>query len=401
MQPISSANLYSQTINDALAVQTQWSVAENQQASGLQAQDFGTLGGSSSREMLNLETEIAQAQNWASVAKTTGSTTQAMYTSVGDMATVVNKLQTLISQATSSPDNSALLQQAQQLQSQLMVEVNQQVGGSYLFAGSNTSVAPVSLASYPAVNASTNAYDPTTPDTSYYTGDNKTLAVQVNLQQTISYGVTAANPAIEEAMRAIQSVIAAAQVSATTTTTETSPTAATAASGTLQVNNQTFTIAANQSLDQIAASINSQANGSGVTAKVVLDTNGAYHLQVSNGMNAMTITDNAGLGFTNGTVNPLPTSQLTASLASSLGIANQAETDLSNLQQNISNTSNQLSSAYQQQTNFVTYLQTSLSGVKDVDTAKAASLVQQYQTQLQASYLAVSSLTKLSLAQFL
>ena len=45
MQAISTSNLYSSTIGDALNVQTQWSTAETQQASGLQAQDFGTLGG--------------------------------------------------------------------------------------------------------------------------------------------------------------------------------------------------------------------------------------------------------------------------------------------------------------------------------------------------------------------
>jgi flagellar hook-associated protein 3 FlgL len=401
MPTISSANLYSNTINDALSVQTQWATAETQQASGLNAQDFGTLGGTSSREMLNLEGEIAQSQNWGSVAKLAGSTTQAMYSAVGTMATVVNKLQVLISQGMASPNNSDLLQQAQQLQSSLMTQVNAQVGGAYLFAGSNSSVAPVSLANYPTINASTNAYDPNTPDTSYYTGDNTTLSVQVNLQQTVNYGVTATNPAMEEAMRAIQSVIAAAQVSASTTTTETDPNAATAASGTLVVNNQTFNIGSGLSLNQIAASINSQANGSGVTASVVKDTSGAYHLQIANGMNAMTITDNAGLGFTNGTVSPLPQTQLTDTLQHSLTTANSAESDLSNLQQNISNSSNALSAAADQQTSFVTFLQTSLSNVKDADTAAVASKVQQYQTQLQASFLAVSSLTKLSLAQFL
>ena len=406
MQPISSNNLYTQTINDALAVQTQWSVAETQQASGLQAQDFGTLGGSSSREMLNLETDIAQAQNWASVAQTVGSTTQAMYTAVGNMGTAVNKLQQLISESMSSPNTTDLLDQAKGIQATLLTQVNQQVGGSYLFGGTNSSVAPVDMAHYPTLSASTNAYDPTTPDTGYYRGDNATLSVQVNLQQTISYGVDANNPAMEEAMRAVQSVISASQVSANSTLTDSSPDdlsgTAAAISGTLTINNQTYTLAGGQSLDQIAATINSQAQqyGSGVTAKVVADTNGAYHLQISNGMNAMTIVDSAGLGLS-GTVNPLSQSQLTSALQAALTTANSAQTDLGNLQQDISNTSNQLSAAADTQTSFVTYLQNSLSSVKDVDTAQAASKVQQYQTQLQASYLAVSSLTKLSLAQYL
>jgi flagellar hook-associated protein 3 FlgL len=113
----------------------------------------------------------------------------------------------------------------------------------------------------------------------------------------------------------------------------------------------------------------------------------------------MSITDGAGLGLSS--ANPLPTAQLTSSLQASLTIANKAVADLGNLQENISNTSNTLNSAQTTQTSFVTYLQNSLSGVKDVDTAQAAAQVQQFQTQLQASFLAVSTLTKLSLAQFL
>jgi flagellar hook-associated protein 3 FlgL len=400
MQVISTNSLYTSTVGEALTVQAQWSTAETQQASGLKAQDFGTLGGGDSRETLNLETDIAQATNWAGVAKTIGTTTQAMYTSVGVMQSDVNKLQTLISEAMSSPNNSDLLGQAKSIMTTLLTQVNQQVGGSYLFAGGNSAVAPVDLASYPTLNASTNAYDPTAKDTGYYKGDSKILSAQVNLQQTISYGVLASNPAMEESIRAVQSVIEAAQVSANSTLTAANPAAASSVSGgTLTINGQNFTIAGNASLNQIAASINSQAGSSGITASVVPDTAGNYHLRVSNGQAAMSISDGAGLGLSS--ANPLPTGQLTSSLQASLTIANQAVADLGNLQETISNTANSLNNAQTTQTSFVTYLQNSLSSVKDVDTAQAAAQVQQFQTQLQASFLAVSTLTKLSLAQFL
>lgn len=402
MQVISTNNLYTSTVGDALGVQSQWSTAETQQASGLQAQDFGTLGGGASRETLNLETDIAQATSWSSVAKSVGTTTQAMFTAVGTMEQAVNKSQVLISTAMSSPNNSDLLGQAQAIMATLLTQVNQQVGGSYLFAGGNTSVAPVSLTHYPALNASTNAYDPSSSDTSYYTGDNTIQSVQVNLQQTISYGVTAANPAIEEAIRSVQSVIQAAQVSSSSTTTATDPTAPSSVSGgTLTINGQNFNIAAGASLDQIAQSINSQAgsNGSGVSAAVQIDTAGNYHLVVSNGQSAMTINDSSGLGLSS--ASPLSQGQLTDALQASLTTTNQAVSDLGNLQETISNTSNTLDNAQQTQTSFVTYLQNSLSGVKDVDTAQAAAQVQQFQTQLQASFLAVSTLSKLSLASFL
>jgi flagellin-like hook-associated protein FlgL len=60
-----------------------------------------------------------------------------------------------------------------------------------------------------------------------------------------------------------------------------------------------------------------------------------------------------------------------------------------------------LQSLGQQQSTFVTYLTNALSDVKDVNTGQVAAQVSEYQTQLQASYLAVASVTKLSLAQFL
>jgi flagellar hook-associated protein 3 FlgL len=399
MQPVSTATLYTQTINEALTVQTNLSTAETQEASGLQAQNFGALGGSGSREMLNFESDIAQAQGWSSQAQTVGATTQAMYNAVGNMDTAVNSVQTLISQAMSSPNNSDLLNQAQAIRAELLTQANQQVGGSYLFAGSNTAVPPVSLAHYPTLNAATNAYDPNTADTSYYTGDSNLQSVQVNLEQSITYGVTAQDPAIEAAMRAVQSVVEAAQVSSNSTLTATDPTAASSASGgTLLINNQTFTIAGSQSLDQIAASINSQAGSSGISASVLPDTSGAYHLQVSDGMNALSVTDNSGLGLVSASTSP---SQLTSLLQNSLTLANQAQSGLAKLQENVSNTSNQLSSAQTTQSSFVTYLQNSLSGVKDVDAAQAASQVQLYQTQLQASYMAVATISKLSLVTYL
>ena len=420
MQVISTNNLYTTTVGEALNVQSQWSVAETQQASGLKAGDFGSLGAGDSREMLNFETDIAQATNWSGVAKTAGATTQAMYTAVGAMQSDINKLQTLISQAMSSPNNSDLQGQAQSIMSALLAQVNQQVGGNYLFAGSNTSVAPVDLSHYPTLAPQTDssgnpvldangnpvcAYDSATADTGYYTGDTTIQSAQVNLQQTISYGVLASNPAIEEAIRAVQTVIEAAQVSSSSGVTATSPTAPVTSVGggtqTLTINGTPFDVLGGASLDQIAQSLNtqSQRNGSGITASVVADTSGNYHLRVSNGQGAMSITDTSGLDLNS--ASPLPTATLTDTLRSTLGIANQAVADLGNLQESVSNVSNTLDNAQQTQTTFVTYLQNSLSSVKDVDTAQTAAQVQQYQTQLQASFLAVSTLTKLSLASFL
>ena len=204
MTRISTLEMNSLSVGSALSVQSQYAQAETQQASGLVASDFATLGGANSSEMLNLEDGIAQSQTWASNATTVGSRTQSMYTALGNMATTVSSLESSISGATSSADNSTLLSAAQGLQNTLVTEMNSQQSGSYLFAGSNTAQAPVDLTNY-----QTSAYSVSGTDScyNYYTGDSKILSVRISPQQTVDYGVTANSPGFEEALRASQTVI--------------------------------------------------------------------------------------------------------------------------------------------------------------------------------------------------
>ncbi len=186
MTRISTLQLNSLTLGSALGVETQYAQAETKQASGLVATDFGSLGGAGSSEMLNLQDGIAQAQTWASNATTVGSRTQAMYTSLGNMTTTLGTLESKISAATSTADNSNLLAAVQQLQQTLVTQMNAQQAGSYLFAGTNVGLAPVDLSNYPSAS-----FSATGNDTSYYTGDNNTQSVRISQQQTIDYGAPA------------------------------------------------------------------------------------------------------------------------------------------------------------------------------------------------------------------
>jgi flagellar hook-associated protein 3 FlgL len=465
-------------VGSALSTQSQYAQAVTQEGTGLVATDFATLGGASTTVMLNLEGNIGQAQTWASNATTVGSRTQAAYTALGNMATTVASLQTQISAALATPSNTNVPIAVNTLQQNLVSEINTQSAGVYVFGGSDTSTQPVTPASLNAYQ--TSGFDPSTANSSYYTGDNMALSVQVSSSQTISYGVTASNPAIEQAMRASQLVLQASQgivygssSGSTITSTyppQSDPTTALGVAGTITVGAASVTVSATDSLNSVAANIN--AAGAGVTATVI-DSNGTYRLSLSSA-SAVTVADataavpgpGPGLGLTgstatfagtvkiNGTAitvaagdsvttianninaaglagitaTPLQdpttgswslklsglTSTTTVSDTSGLGLtdytgtmkqaltlANSAETAVANLQESVAATSSQLSSASQQQTTYVTYLQTSLSSVKDVDTAQAAANVSKYQTQLQASYMAVTAIAKLNLAQYL
>jgi flagellar hook-associated protein 3 FlgL len=391
------------TVGSALAVQSQYAQAETQQASGLVASDFATLGGANSSEMLNLEDGIAQSQTWASDATTVGSRTQGMYTALGNIVTTVTSLETKISAASSAADNSTLLSAAQEIQKSLVTEMNEQESGSYLFAGSNTGTAPVDLTNYQTTSSSGSG---TNQAYNYYTGNSDVQSVRVSSQQTVDYGVTANSPGFEEALRATQAVIDAASGTITqSTATVTDPTAAStsvASGDALSINGVSVTIStANESLNDIATQINSAASAasSAVSAKVVYNGS-AYVLQVSSGSSTdLTISGTA--ATTLGLSSTTNTASLQSTLKSALGVATSAVTDLANTQETVSAKSAELTTAEQQQTTYVTYLQNSLSSVKDVDTAQTAAKVSQYQTQLQASYLAVAQISKVSLTQYL
>lgn len=88
-------------------------------------------------------------------------------------------------------------------------------------------------------------------------------------------------------------------------------------------------------------------------------------------------------------------------LQTAYDLAGSALTKMSNLQESVSAVATQLSNASSTQTNYVTLLQSSISNIKDVDTATVTTQISQYQTQLQASYYAVSTIQKVNLASYL
>lgn len=410
MTRVSTLQLNAMTVGQALGVQSQFAQAEVQQSTGLQAQDFASLGGVNSGEMLSFENDIAQSQTWASNATSVGTRTQAMYTALGNMVSTVTSLESKISAATSSSDNSSLQSAVTELQKTLVTQMNSQVQGNYLFAGASTTTQPVSLTNYQSPTysgAGTNSLY------SYYNGDSNVLSVRVSDQQTVSYGVTANSAGFEEALRATQAVIdAAGGTLASSTTTASDPSASLGLSTSLTITglSTSITVAGTDSLDTIAQSINTQAasDGSATSAKVVYNGS-TYALQISSGSSGtdLSITDGSGAGLfgaasgASTTTSVAYSTSFQATMKSALATANSSVTDLANQQEAVAAKSSELSSAHDQLTTYVTYLQNSLSGVKDVDTAQAAAKVSQYQTQLQASYLAVAQISKVNLAQYL
>lgn len=320
MERVSTYNLHQVALSSALNVQAQLANAQTQEATGLVSTAYGDLGGSKSYELLNLEKELNQAQAQSTNATTVGSRTQAMYSAIGSMTSVLTKLQASLSSALSSTDNSNMSTIVNGYLTNLVSDMNTQEGGRYLFSGSDTSTAPVNMSNYSSSSISASSYDPTVQDFSYYQGDNTDLTVQVDNSTTVTYGIRAG------------------------VTTGTTP------SSTDPANSFELCIRACECAIQAGST-------SGTTATTLYKQ--AYDL------------------------------------------AAQALTKMANLQESVSAISNQLSDASAKQTNYVTLLQSSVSSLKDIDTATVTTQISQYQTQLQASYLAVASINKVNLATYL
>jgi flagellar hook-associated protein 3 FlgL len=88
-------------------------------------------------------------------------------------------------------------------------------------------------------------------------------------------------------------------------------------------------------------------------------------------------------------------------LGSIFDLATKAITDLSNMQANVSVTSGRLQNAQQSQTSYLSLLSDATSSIKNVDSAQALANVKQLDTQLQASYSALSIVMQTHLTSYL
>lgn len=189
-------------ISSALRVQAAMANEQVQESSGLQSEDFGGYGSGAGR-VINLQVSVTRAQSYIDASNLADNKVQAMYSAVGSVTDIITQLRTQLSAATtgSSTATASVINYAQQAMSQMQGLLNTQYDGEYVFSGARTDTAPANLTSFDTGTGSL-----TTSDTSYYKGDSEIASVRVSDSQSISYGVTADNPAFEQVMRLLKYV---------------------------------------------------------------------------------------------------------------------------------------------------------------------------------------------------
>jgi flagellar hook-associated protein 3 FlgL len=207
--------LSDQMISSALRTESTMANLQIQEASGVKSQYLADYG-ADTQQVVNLQVSVTRAQSYIDAATLADSKAQVMYSALGGngsgITDIITKLRTQLSAATtgSSTATASAISSAQQLLQQMGSLLNTQYNGQYVFSGARTTTAPVDLSSF-----ATGAGSLSTADTSYYQGDSDIASVRVAADQTVSYGITADNPAFEQTMRVLKFVANSTTLSST------------------------------------------------------------------------------------------------------------------------------------------------------------------------------------------
>lgn len=167
-----------------------------QQASGLKSMSLSGLDGQA-KTLLNLEGELTRSAGYIANGDAAISRLNSVYAGMLGVDEIATQARSLTISYTDATDLTGLQAQAQGLLEDLASTLNQPYAGQYLFSGTATNTKPVDLSQLPAANV------PSTADTSYYQGDDGSLSAKIADNQTVSYGVSAADPAIEALIRSL------------------------------------------------------------------------------------------------------------------------------------------------------------------------------------------------------
>lgn len=197
---VSTAAMQQNLLNQMRSVQSQLADATNQSSSGMRADSYSGVS-DNSYVISTLSAEISESSAYADLAEQIQSRVEMYYSTLNDMVDLMSDMLADISGAlsTGSTDVAGINESATAALSTMASLLNTQYEDRYLFAGSATNTAPVSVdvADYPAMTT------PSAADTSYYSGNSDIASAKVADGTTIEYGITADQEPFEQALRAL------------------------------------------------------------------------------------------------------------------------------------------------------------------------------------------------------
>ena len=153
-------------------------------SSGKRASAYAELGGDAGL-LVGAKAQRAQTMTFSAEGKKVGDRLQVMDSTLGGLGDLAERFKSLLVQRLNGATGSGvpLAAEADSGLAEAASQLNRQLDGRYLFAGSRIDTAPVALPAAPAV---------ATDATLYYHGDDVAATARVDADTVLSYGITAA-----------------------------------------------------------------------------------------------------------------------------------------------------------------------------------------------------------------
>ncbi|HVM78802.1 MAG TPA: hypothetical protein VMU06_07265 [Stellaceae bacterium] len=201
MTTISDLSQQALMLSSLAQLKSQETKLQGQISSGLKSQDISGLG-LSAGQVANLQGAVQHSQAFLDTINTVQQRIQESTDVLSNLQSAVQKFQQLLPNGAYNASPNDIQSQAKQLLSVVGDLLNSQDGSRYLFSGSLTSTAPFDASGLPnpgSLSASVSG----APPTGYYAGNSTVAKARVDDNLTVSYGVTADNPAIETVVRTL------------------------------------------------------------------------------------------------------------------------------------------------------------------------------------------------------
>ncbi|HXQ50995.1 MAG TPA: flagellin [Stellaceae bacterium] len=199
--PISSLAQTQQVIQNLLALQTKGNTLEQQISTGLKSQSFAGIAPQAA-QVVSLNATQSQQQGFIDTINTVGTRLQTMSLATSTIASLVQQFGTELQTNAYNTTGTTVQSQAQALLADVGDYLNSTDGEGYIFSGSASATAPFVQGGLPSPGDLVTSVSGA-PPAGYYAGNDDISQAQVDTNLSVQYGITADNPAFEQAIRAL------------------------------------------------------------------------------------------------------------------------------------------------------------------------------------------------------
>lgn len=174
---------------------------EQQISSGLASQNFAGIS-SQAAQLVSLNDQQTKQNAYIDTINNVSTRMQTMALAINSIENLATQFVGNLPADAYNTKGETIQEQAQQVLSQVAGYLNTQDGSMYVFSGNMTSTPSVNPGSLPNPGSLTSSVG-VAPPNGYYQGDNGVAQATIDNNVTMSYGITANNPAFEQFIRVL------------------------------------------------------------------------------------------------------------------------------------------------------------------------------------------------------